>query len=219
MDQVYGAPLSEIDPLVHRFTAENDARFRDPKKIVPATEHGTSSDPTAAALEDVDPSHPLFPYEALPRSGLQHPFCKMILKLWLGTELDPEKTEAALETLRTWWQHRRKGETRSAVAALKPPKFQTILDGYTLRFFNVALSLVVNDGEQGPRTLFKKIDSLKKPKNRMVKERLRRDHENRLEKERRSLQTMNLSTLSPLEKLHLEQLAIYFKSDSNEQDT
>ena len=57
-------------------------------------------------------------------------------------------------TLQTWWQHHRKGESGSALVALGMDKMKgAVVAEYMWHFFNLAHCLVVNDGEQPPRTL------------------------------------------------------------------
>ena len=108
-------------------------------------------------------SHTLiYPYEPLPRSGLGHPFVQAIITPWLGPDADEADIAPGLDTLRTWWQHRRKGETPSAKSALNTPKMRNVVDGYTRHFFNVAYCLVVNDNEQPPRTLCVQLDIAQK---------------------------------------------------------
>ena len=105
-----------------------------------------------------------FPYEPLPRSGLAHPFVQAILSPWLGPDADQDAIQLGLTTLRTWWQHRRKGESGSAIVALGTEKMTGVVDGYTRHFFNLAHCLIVNDKEQPPRTLQGKMKDLDKSK-------------------------------------------------------
>ena len=132
-------------------------------------------------LEDLDPLiHPLkndnrlnvniksnyvekeYYYEPLPRSGLAHPFVQAILSPWLGPDADEEAIQLGLTTLRTWWQHRRKGESGSARTALGSEKMKGVVTGYTRHFFNLAHCLVTNDGEQPPRTHIKELNAREK---------------------------------------------------------
>ena len=94
-----------------------------------------------------------YPYEPLPRAGLAHPFVRAILSSWLGPNADPESVRLGLTTLRTWWQHRRKGESGSARAALGSARMREIVNAYVRHFFRAALCLVATDGEEPPRTL------------------------------------------------------------------
>lgn len=67
-----------------------------------------------------------------------------------------------LTTLRTWWQHRRKGESVSAIAALGTEKMKGVVEGYTRHFFTLAHCIVVNDRVQPPRGLLLRIKELEK---------------------------------------------------------
>jgi hypothetical protein len=99
-------------------------------------------------------------YEALPRIGLEHPFVRAILKAWLGTDADDAaEVEQGLSTLRNWWQHRRKGESRSAINALGTDKMRGIVDGYTRHFFTLAIGLVRSDKGTPPKSLLSKMGS------------------------------------------------------------
>ena len=107
-----------------------------------------------------------YAYEPLPRSGLAHPFVQAILSPWLGPDADQDAIQLGLTTLRTWWQHRRKGESGSAIVALGTEKMQGVVEGYTRHFFNLAHCLIVNDNEQPPRSLQGKIKDMEKAANR-----------------------------------------------------
>jgi len=61
----------------------------------------------------------------------------------LGPDADNDAIQLGLTTLRTWWQHRRKGESGSAVAALSTEKMKGVVEGYTRHFFS-ALPLLNN---------------------------------------------------------------------------
>ena len=116
-----------------------------------------------------------YPYEPLPRSGLAHPFVQAILSPWLGPDADQDAIQLGLTTLRTWWQHRRKGESGSAVAALGTEKMRGVVEGYTRHFFNLAYCLVVNDKDQPPRTLQSKMRDMEKNRSKKGKKRTRED--------------------------------------------
>lgn len=110
-----------------------------------------------------------YPYEPLPRAGLAHPYVQAILSPWLGPDADNEAIQLGLTTLRTWWQHRRKGESGSAIAALGTEKMKGVVEGYTRHFFTLAHCLVVNDGEQPPRTLYTRMKELEKARGKSGK--------------------------------------------------
>jgi copper chaperone CopZ len=110
-----------------------------------------------------------YPYEPLPRSGLAHPYVQAILTPWLGPEADNEAIQLGLTTLRTWWQHRRKGESGSAIAALGTEKMKGVVEGYTRHFFTLAHCLVVNEKVQPPRGLHGRMKELEKLRNKRNK--------------------------------------------------
>ena len=157
--------ISELDPLT--FPHEHDVRPRigdskDKNKGGRGNSGGAggsdSDDNIAINLGDRRD----YPYEPLPRSGLAHPYVQAILSPWLGPDADQDAIQLGLTTLRTWWQHRRKGESGSAVAALGTDKMRGVVEGYTRHFFHLAYCLIVNDKEQPPRTLQTKISEGKK---------------------------------------------------------
>lgn len=133
-----------------------------------------------------------YAYEPLPRAGLAHPFVQAILSPWLGPDADNDAIQLGLTTLRTWWQHRRKGESGSAVAALGTEKMRGVVEGYTRHFFQLAHCLIVNDKEQPPRTLQTKMKDLGKFRHKQRKQ------------QSNDIMT-NSSSLSPLEELHMAQ--------------
>lgn len=120
-----------------------------------------------------------YPYEPLPRSGLAHPYVQAVLSPWLGPDADNEAIQLGLTTLRTWWQHRRKGESGSAIAALGTEKMKGVVEGYTRHFFTLAHCLVCNDKEQPPRTLHSKMKELEKIRSKRNKKRARDDEANK----------------------------------------
>lgn len=81
---------------------------------------------------------------------------------WLGPDADNEAIQLGLTTLRTWWQHRRKGESGSAIAALGTEKMKGVVEGYTRHFYTLAHCVVVNDKVQPPRGLHSKMRELEK---------------------------------------------------------
>lgn len=125
-------------------------------------------------------SRPEYPYEPLPRTGLAHPYVQAILSPWLGPDADHEAIQLGLTTLRTWWQHRRNGESGSAIAALATDKMRGVVEGYTRHFFNLSHCLVVNDKEQPPRSLHTKMKALEKMKSRRTKKRFREEEAGKL---------------------------------------
>lgn len=98
-----------------------------------------------------------FVYEPLPRSGLQHPFVKAVLSPWLGPNVNQEAVELGLATLRTWWQHRRKGPNKTAERALAEAENVKAVESYLKHFFKLAHCLVFRDKVQPPRSLHAKM--------------------------------------------------------------
>lgn len=162
-------PASELDPLAcpilndPRLAAQKEkdrrkANSNNSSKQTDGTvgvdnDNDFSNEASSSSVANKTPTGREYPYEPLPRSGLVHPFVQAILSPWLGPDADQDAIQLGLTTLRTWWQHRRKGESGSAIVALGTDKMQGVVDGYTRHFFNLAHCLVVNDGEQPPRTL------------------------------------------------------------------
>lgn len=134
---------------------------------------------TAAEVEggSMDPDKRDWRYEPLPRSGLEHPYVRSIINPWLGSDCeDPDEVEQGLATLRNWWQHRRKGESRSAVNALGTDKMRGIVDGYTRHYFKLALELVKRDKAHPPKSLLSKMGGSKSERNRQRKPKRKKDH-------------------------------------------
>lgn len=86
----------------------------------------------------------------------------------MGPDADNEAIQLGLTTLRTWWQHRRKGESGSAIAALGTEKMKGVVEGYTRHFFTLAHCIVVNDRVQPPRGLLLRIKELEKKRAKTV---------------------------------------------------
>uniref|UniRef100_A0A7S2UFT2 HMA domain-containing protein n=1 Tax=Attheya septentrionalis TaxID=420275 RepID=A0A7S2UFT2_9STRA len=205
---------SELDPLT--YPLENDTRLRKGKGSDDDKEHSV---PRSGKKK--------YPYEALPRAGLTHPFVQAILSPWLGPDADQDAIQLGLTTLRTWWQHRRKGESGSAVSALGTEKMRGVVEGYTRHFFNLAHCLVMNDGEQPPRTLMIKMRQVEKTRSKHDKKKAREDQAGKLATAALALNAgmsgegsgccddgtgkgdgddaMDDSNLTPLERLHAAQ--------------
>mmetsp|Transcript_23159 Transcript_23159/g.50142 ORF Transcript_23159/g.50142 Transcript_23159/m.50142 type:complete len:768 (-) Transcript_23159:83-2386(-) len=179
-------PPADLDPL--NFPLLNDPRLAAQKGKGKKNDNdgggvgggddfndGGGGGPSADAIVKNKGSRRDYPYEPLPRSGLAHPFVQAILSPWLGPDADQDAIQLGLTTLRTWWQHRRKGESGSAVVALGTDKMRGVVEGYTRHFFNLAHCLVANDKEQPPRTLHGKMRDLEKSRNKKGKKRSRED--------------------------------------------
>jgi copper chaperone CopZ len=197
-------PASDLDPLTNPIM--NDPRLASQKKNG-EIQLMAPPNPDGSARRE-------YPYEPLPRSGLSHPYVQAILSPWLGPDADNEAIQLGLTTLRTWWQHRRKGESGSAIAALGTEKMKGVVEGYTRHFFTLAHCLIVNDKEQPPRSLHGKMKELEKIRSKRNKKRARD------EQEAQKIQTLALGSmaepeslsddmetnhLTPLERLHAAQ--------------
>lgn len=144
---------ADLDPLSN--PTLNDSRLTGKKSEQALNPNGTK--------------RRIFPYEPLPRSGLAHPYVQAILSPWLGPDADNDAIQLGLTTLRTWWQHRRKGESGSAIAALGTEKMNGVVEGYTRHFFTLSHCLVMNDKEQPPRSLHAKMKELEKIRSKRKK--------------------------------------------------
>ena len=192
-EELESKQVADLDPLTNPITT--DPRLNDKKN------------------DDLNPDgtkRRTSPYEPLPRSGLAHPFVQAILSPWLGQDADSDAIQLGLTTLRTWWQHRRKGESGSAIVALGTEKMKGVVEGYTRHFFNLAYCLVMNDKEQPPRSLHGKMKELEKIRNKRNKKRNRNDGAPGLGMavgNPNSIaagigQTLTNNNLTPLERLH-----------------
>lgn len=194
---------TDLDPLSNPI--DNDLRLQNKKE----NKGGSGINPNGGKRRQ-------FPYEPLPRSGLAHPYVQAILSPWLGPDADNDAIQLGLTTLRTWWQHRRKGESGSAIAALGTEKMKGVVEGYTRHFFTLAHCLVINDKEQPPRTLHSKMKELEKVRGKRKKKRSREnDQVDKMNP--MSMNSMggagidvaagilNNQSLSPLERLHIAQ--------------
>ena len=146
--ELFTSSASELDPLSKPHST--DERVTD------------INDEASYLVIDAKGNRKCYPYEPLPRSGLAHPFIQAIISPWLGPDAEKDDIQLGLTTLRTWWQHRRKGESHSAKQSLGTEKIIPVVEGYTRHFFNLAHCGVVNDGDQPPRTLANKIKQLEK---------------------------------------------------------
>jgi copper chaperone CopZ len=166
--------LAELDPL----NAKAEQRAKDDPRLAATEYKKQKADNLKLSKKDNDASlatRRIYPYEPLPRSGLAHPFVQAILSPWLGPEAEQNAIQLGLTTLRTWWQHRRKGESGSAVQALGTDKMRGVVEGYTRHFFSLAYCLVTNDGEQPPRTLATKMKDLEKVRQKKHKRKTREE--------------------------------------------
>jgi len=184
-------PPAELDPLTNPI--HNDTRL--------GGKASTAKNPDGSARRE-------YPYEPLPRSGLAHPYVQAILSPWLGPDADNEAIQLGLTTLRTWWQHRRKGESGSAIAALGTEKMKGVVEGYTRHFFTLAHCVVVNDKVQPPRGLHSKMKDLEKARSKQSKKNRAANKEQDVINESLTTQIrqdLEDPSLTPLEKLHMAQ--------------
>lgn len=200
---------ADLDPLTNPI--DNDTRL------------GGKKNGERLGATNPDGSHRReYPYEPLPRAGLAHPYVQAILSPWLGPDADNEAIQLGLTTLRTWWQHRRKGESGSAMAALGTEKMKGVVEGYTRHFFTLAHCLVINDKEQPPRSLHGKMKELDKMRKKGNKKRVRDEQVGKLAAMGQQPVDQSLvesltadltdSNLSPLERLHAAQRRQMFES-------
>eukprot|EP00934_Nitzschia_sp_Nitz4_P004485 Nitzschia sp. Nitz4//scaffold48_size128905//92738//94864//NITZ4_003612-RA/size128905-augustus-gene-0.11-mRNA-1//1//CDS//3329553018//4475//frame0 len=193
-------PAVDLDPLTNPI--QKDTRLNKKGKDA----DGESFNPNGTKRR-------IYPYEPLPRSGLAHPYVQAILSPWLGPDADNDAIQLGLTTLRTWWQHRRKGESGSAIAALGTEKMKGVVEGYTRHFFTLSHCLVMEDKEQPPRSLHAKMKELEKLRSKRKKK-------DREANPARSLSTespgpgtladgiaadLTNQSLTPLERLHVAQ--------------
>jgi hypothetical protein len=182
-DDLVSKPPEELDPLnmTHftsspKTTAVEGAASSD-TNVTEITASKTVVDEVASEINSSNPDKREWSYEPLPRSGLEHPYVRSIINPWLGSDNeDPDEVEQGLATLRNWWQHRRKGESRSAISALGSVKMREIVDGYTRHFFKLALELVKRDNAHSPKTLLAKMGGPKSERNRRNKPKRKKDH-------------------------------------------
>lgn len=174
-EELENKPASELDPLSNPIENDNRLISGKAKKGAAAADDGgqQARNPDGSKRRE-------YPYEPLPRSGLAHPYVQAILSPWLGPDADNEAIQLGLTTLRTWWQHRRKGESGSAIAALGTEKMKGVVEGYTRHFFTLAHCLIMNDREQPPRTLHGKMKELEKQRNKRSKKRTREEEDAKL---------------------------------------
>ena len=131
-----------------------------------------------------------------------------ILSPWLGPDADNEAIQLGLTTLRTWWQHRRKGESGSAIAALGTEKMKGVVEGYTRHFFTLAHCVVVNDKVQPPRGLHQRMKELEKLRSKQSKKKRANNLQEEIIQESLTSQIradLTDPNLTPLEKLHIAQ--------------
>lgn len=188
---------ADLDPLSN--PTVNDVRLLQGKK-------GKDSEQEKETLNPNGSKRRIFPYEPLPRSGLAHPYVQAILSPWLGPDADNDAIQLGLTTLRTWWQHRRKGESGSAIAALGTEKMKGVVEGYTRHFFALAHCLVMNDKEQPPRSLHGKMKELERKRSKSGKRKPVDPSDVQGMGGASSIQAdLTNNALSPLERLHVAQ--------------
>mmetsp|Transcript_133565 Transcript_133565/g.198613 ORF Transcript_133565/g.198613 Transcript_133565/m.198613 type:complete len:701 (+) Transcript_133565:262-2364(+) len=196
--------VADLDPLTNPI--ESDSRLS-----------GKKGD-KEGALNPNGSKRRIYPYEPLPRSGLAHPYVQAILSPWLGPDADNDAIQLGLTTLRTWWQHRRKGESGSAIAALGTEKMKGVVEGYTRHFFTLSHCLIMNDKEQPPRSLHAKMKELEKIRSKRNKKKPQPDEAGNVAQPPAINQNggsdpvaaviasdLTNKNLSPLERLHVAQ--------------
>lgn len=125
----------------------------------------------------------------------------------MGPDADNEAIQLGLTTLRTWWQHRRKGESGSAIAALGTEKMKGVVEGYTRHFFTLAHCIVVNDRVQPPRGLSERIKELEKKRSKEMSARPQQPIPSGVVEPFSAVNAIHADltdpNLTPLEKLHV----------------
>jgi len=111
------------------------------------------------ALEDIEyielqlKKH-YFSYVPLPRIGLAHPFVTSILFQWLGERADEDDMHAGLKVIRTWWQHRRSGQSHQAKKLFSTSQLEHNVLFFAKQFFKIAhLHHAENDEKSPPKPL------------------------------------------------------------------
>jgi len=185
-NDVLDTTANDLDPLSHPI--EHDKRWLKNSSL--DNSHGNMSSledetPEKSSLETLNlkdsiatcceapklsgSSRKEYYYEPLPRTGLTHPFVKAIITSWLGDDATKDAIEVGLTTLRTWWQHRKKGASASAIKAIDTDNVRVIVDNYTRHFFKLAHCLVVNEDEPPPRSLIMEWNQAKRLRERVTK--------------------------------------------------
>jgi len=157
-EDLKGIAAKDLDPLIHEIQD-------DPRTIHKIEELYIESQRTNGVVRRV------FPYEPLPRNGLAHPFVRAIVRSWLGNDVQSDQMQLGLTTLRTWWHHRHKGESRSAIIFLGTDQMKTIVKSLTSHFFKLLHSMVILDKVRPPRTLYSKITTREKLHSRQSRKR------------------------------------------------
>ena len=67
--------------------------------------------------------------------------CHAILSQWLGPGADQDAIRLGLTSLRTWWQHHRKGESGSAVVAVGVDEMRGVVEEYTAQLYQLGTTL------------------------------------------------------------------------------
>jgi copper chaperone CopZ len=184
-EDVESRPAADLDPL--DYPLSGDARLTG-KEV---------------GKQNVDGSaRKIYPYEPLPRSGLSHPYVQAIISPWLGPDADNEAMQLGLDTLRVWWQHRRKDESGQAIAALGTVKMKAIVERYTRDFFTLAHCIVVNENVQPPRGFHSRMKELEKQRSKQQKKQQLKQQPNNAAADADNLSNPDLT---PLEKLHIAQ--------------
>jgi copper chaperone CopZ len=143
-------PVADLDPLDYPLVG-------DPR----LSGHNKKG---GGGTKNADGSAQRFYYcEPIPSNGLSHPYVQAILSPWLGNNVDRAKKLEGLASLRTWWQHRRPGPSRTfSIAFATDEKLRQVVDGYTRLFFLFGHCIVVHDKVQPPHSLHEKMKELEK---------------------------------------------------------
>lgn len=141
--------MEHLDPIDHPHM--EDRRLIDDLNQLEEFEQWTQKKADSGAMNNTP--EVIYPYEPLPRAGITHPFVQGVIASWLGPKAEEEDVNHGLATFRTWWQHRKKGQSDSAKKSMSSEKMQGIIQGYSRHFFKLAYHVVVKDAEQPPKSL------------------------------------------------------------------
>lgn len=170
-DKKHPSPLHLLDQIISSLPAEEggtyDARF----------------DPSGG----VSTSQPLkvtYRHEQLPRKGLSHPYIRQILIDWQGPDATPKELNNGLTIFRNWWQHRRNGESKTALKELGTEPMKLLIKEKMLAYFELGFHFIFEQGEQPPKALWNQFSKEEKSR-RNMEEKKRRVVENQKELKRK----------------------------------
>lgn len=93
-------------------------------------------------------------HEPLPRSGLSHKFIRQVLTEWQGEHTAPKDQQDDLAIFRNWWQHRRNGESKTALRDLGNEPMQIYVGDIMKKYFVLGFHFIFEDGHDPPKRLW-----------------------------------------------------------------